>query len=338
MRSTKSRSWTDGGLLAPGGFLFRALGLEPVPAPPHVFALEPGRLRYGRFARHGAAVFGFEEQRSAELSGNLFSSGALAGALREPAELESAVGELLEGLSSPVEHASLVLPDAWLRLAFVETGDLPRGLDARDDVLRWKLKRILPVRVEDLRLDAVPALPLPAQQEPRRWLVGFALESLLGSLEAAFAAHGIWIGRVTNESLAVLPAVAGQIEGEATWCLVTVHRGGYTLLFARGDQPILHRFRSLDPALSREQHEELVVRDLRLTRAYFQEQLPEVPLAGVLLVSRDEEKERWLGWLTAELGEPAQAVGLRHLPITATHPLAWREIAPLLGAAAQEIP
>ena len=33
---------------------------------------------------------------------------------------------------------------------FIETAELPKAAQLRDEVLRWKLKRLVPFRVEDL--------------------------------------------------------------------------------------------------------------------------------------------------------------------------------------------
>jgi hypothetical protein len=335
VKSTRSRSWSDRGLLAPGRFLFRALGLQAVPAPPHVFALEAGRLRYGRFLRASGGTLEFEEQRAVELPAGLFPPGVLGSPAADAEELERALGTLLEGVSARVDQASLVLPDPWLRLAFVETGELPRRAQ-REEVLRWKLKRMLPVRIEDLRLEAVPAPTLPTQQEPRRWLVGFALESLLAQLETVFAARRVWLGRITNESLALLPALP-QLPNDNLLMVAKVHTGGYTLLFARRGEPILHRFKSLDPALPPDQLAALVQRDLRLTRAFLAEQLPGAVLGGILLAAAPEEQGRWQGWLEGELGEGVEPLERRHLPLRSSEALAWWQIAPLLGAAYQEI-
>jgi hypothetical protein len=338
VRSIKLPSWTEGSPLAPGSFLFRLLGLEPVAAPPHVFALDAEGLRYGRFGRQGGAGYVFEEQRAVALPAGVFHSGPLGGALREPEALGEAIEALLGGISGKVDHASLVLPDAWLRLAFLETNELPRGIKERDEVLRWRLKRTLPVRVEDLRLEAIPAATLPKQQEPQRWLLGFALEELIGPLEDAFAARHVWIGRIVNQSLALLPALAGPTPSDALWCLIKVHPDSYTLSFARGAELVLYRYRSLDPALPAPERGALVRRDLRLTRAFLEEQLPDEALSRVLLAAPREAEEHWLIWIESELGSPAEAVTERHLPVVTSQPLPWWELAPLLGAAYQEIP
>jgi len=92
----------------------------------------------------------------------------------------------------------LVVPDAWLRVSFSEITDVPRQAEARDEVLRWKLRRLVPFRVDELRVNAAEVAPLPVQEEPRRLLLGFGVEQLLAQIEDAFAAHHVHIGRIAD--------------------------------------------------------------------------------------------------------------------------------------------
>jgi hypothetical protein len=314
----------------------RVLGTGPVPPPPHVLAVEGRRLSYARIVGSSQA-YELRELRRVELPADVFASGLLGGPLREPALFAERVGALLGALSAPVHQASLVLPDAWLRVTFVEVGELPRAADAREEVVRWKLKRLLPFRVEDLRLAWAPAPPLPQQSEPQRLLVAYALESLLAQLEDAFAARGVWVGRITSESLALLPAVAPALDAAALGCLAVVHDAGYTLIFTRQGVPVLYRFRGFDAALGEDQRAASVARDLRLTRAFVAEQLPEAALARVLIAAPPTAVAAWQGWLAAGLGRSAEAVESLQLPLVAAERVAWNDVAPLLGAAREEV-
>ena len=190
MRSTKSPSSTRGNGLA---WWQKALGFEPVPAPPHVFGLDARSLRYGQFVRDRQG-FRLRGWREAALPPDAFHTGLLGGPLRDPAAFEALVGGLvrsIRGTPGGLKEASLVLPDAWLRVTFSEITDVPRQAEARDEVLRWKLRRLVPFRVDELRVGAVEVEPLPVQEEPRRLLLGFGVEQLLAQIEDAFAAHGV---------------------------------------------------------------------------------------------------------------------------------------------------
>jgi hypothetical protein len=314
------------------------LGLAPVPAPPHVFALTGARLRYAQLGRdrHG---FRCRALREAALPRDAFLSGLLGGPLRDPAAFQNTVGSLLRSVPGSVREASLVIPDAWLRVAFAESGDLPRTAEQRDEVLRWKLRRLVPFRVDELRVSAAEVPPLPAQEEPRRLLLGFAIEQLLAQIEDAFAAHGVRLGRISNASLSMLAALTSSRADELT-ALALVEETGYSLAFVRGGAPVLHRFKAFSGGLPDGPRTGFVIRDLKLTRNFLDEQLPGVPLARVLLAAPPEHEPVWVDLLAEGLGEPAAPLDGRHLPPLraeeGTVP-GWRELAPMLGAVRQEV-
>lgn len=347
MRSTKSPSSIE-----------RLLGLGPQPSPPNAFALDGGRLAYGRFGREPAG-WRFAEYHVEPLPPDAFQQGPLGGPLRDPAVFDAVLGRLLERFAQPVEEGALVLPDAWLRLAFAESGPLPDGPRERDEVLRWKLRRLVPFRVDELRLDAVEVTPLPAQDEPRRLLLGFAIDALLNQLEEAFERAGIRIGRLTSASLAALAALTVADEGAAgddglgLTALALVEGGGYTLVAARGGEPVLHRYKGLAGGVPAAARGDFVRRDLMLTRNFLAESLPGIRFERVLVAAPPEEEAAWVAWLGDGLGEPARALGPGELPILtgaaapvrgaaapvrgAVPGLEWRQVAPLLGSVRQEI-
>lgn len=333
MRSIKLPSWIE-----------RLAGLDPVPAPPHVFSLDERRLAYARLPRTGQGS-ALEEYRSVPLPEGTFQDSLLGGALREVQALEEALAQILDGLEEPVPEASLLLPDAWFRLAFSEIGDLPKDPAQREQVLRWKLKRLVPFRVEELRLQGVEVAPVENQEEPRRVLLAFALETLLARLEAIFSDAGIHLGRVDNLSLATLAAVQGARGPDQVLGVVLADTTGTTLLFARGAEPVLHRFKASEPDLPAEVRERRTLRDLRLTRTFLDERLPSASLSLVLLAQAPEETSPWQRWLEEGLQVPVAPLGEEYLtPLDVRLSRAqaeaadsWLEIAPMLGASRKEV-
>lgn len=313
------------------------MGTSPLPVPPHVFAIAPGRLDYGCFARSGGR-FQLTSYHSVELPADTFYEGILGGSIREPESFAKGLGEFVAGLGTPVKSASLVLPDAWLRLAFTEAGDLPRNGQAREDVLRWKLKRLVPFRVDELRIRGVEVTPLARQQEPRRLLLGFGAETLLGQLEAAFTAAEVRLGQITSASLSLLGAVAPSSREAGLDALALVTGDGYTLIFARGDEPVLHRHKSSGGDYAASSRAAMVLRDLKLTRTFLEQQLPDRRIGRVLVAAPAATEPEWVAWLTEGLGEEAEPLSWQHLPPfegVGEHPLF--EMAPLLGAANLEV-
>ena len=318
-------------------FARRLAGLGAVPPPPHVFALDERAVAYARIAPIAGGGHELRELRRLELPAGSFAPGLLGGPLRDPAPFSERLAALLGGLSATVDQASLVLPDSWLRVTFIEVGDLPRSVEAREEIVRWKAKRLLPFRVEDLRLGWSEVPALPQQAEPRRLLVAFALESLLAGLEEAFADRGVWLGRITAETLALLPAISPALAAVPLGGLANVHEAGYTLLFTRHGQPVLHRFRALEPGLGEAQRASTVARDLRLTRAFVAEQLPDQTLGRMVLAAPSQLAARWQGWLAEGLGRAGEPLEALQLPLTAAERVTWAEVAPLLGAAREEV-
>jgi type IV pilus assembly protein PilM len=311
----------------------RLAGLGPKPVPPHVFALDRRRVRYAGFAaeREGLRLADYRER---PLPPDTFVAGLLGESVRDGEGLARTIAELAGDLGAPVRDAALVLPDAWLRLAFAEVGDLPRAPQAREEVLRWKLRRLVPFRVDELRVAGSEVEPLASQAEPRRLLLGFALEQLLAQAEAAFGAAGVRLGLVANTSLALLGALRDR-PADGLDVVAQIDADGQSLLVARGDVPVLHRFRPAEDEPAGDGR--LVVRDLRLTRSFLSENLPGAELRRVLLLAPPGLVAPWLEWLSAGLGRPAAPLGLEHLRMAGDPGPAWSEAASLLGAACVEI-
>jgi hypothetical protein len=343
VRSIKSPLWSR-----------RLLGFAPLPSPPHVFALDAARLRYGQLVadRQGLRLRAF---RQLALPPDSFQSGLLGGPLRDPGAFRELVGGILEGVPGGVREASLVVPDAWLRVTYAECGDLPRGGAALDEVLRWKLRRLVPFRVDELRIGAAEVSPLPGQEEPRRLLMGFAIEQLLAQIEDAFLAHGVRLGQISNVSLSLLDAIPGtaasagtapsahaaRLRSSSFLALALVEEDGYTLIFARRGEPVLHRYKGTAGVAADTGPGGSVMRDLRLTRNFLDEHFPGSALETVLLLAPPPLEAVWLERLQQGLGRRAAMVdGAVLPPLRSDDYLAappWRELAPMTGAARRMI-
>lgn len=303
--------------------------------PPHVFAVGPDRIAYGRFERSGGG-FAVTSYHVRPLPPDTFIEGLLGGPLKEPTVFREVLADLLTALPAPVKGASLVLPDAWMRIAYAGGGDLPRDTAQRQEVLRWKLKRLVPFRVEELRVEGREVSPL-ADGEPRL-LLGFALESLVEQVEEAFDEAGIRLGHITNESLAALAAVAEADPSGGLNGVAVVSEDGYTLLFARGEEPLLYRYKGGLGDVAPAARPGLVVRDLRLTRSFLAEQLAGAEPGRVVLVSEPQVEAEWMAWLADGFGRSPERLAPAHLPSLQGAPnVDLAEMVPLLGAAAGEV-
>jgi len=83
-----------------------------------------------------------------------------------------------------------------------------------------------------------------------------------------------------------------------------------------------------------------VERDLRLTRAFVAEQLPDLVIGRVVVATADgnrDEARAWQEWLAAGLGRAGEPLEALRLPLASAERVGWMEVAPMLGAARQEV-
>ena len=315
----------------------RLLGLDPLPVPPHAFLVDGSRLLYGRFAQTDGR-FDFQEFHEVPLEPDSFLPGPLGGPVRDMEVLRAKIDALLESVTAPISDASLVLPDIWLRLSFTDLEEAPRNAAAAAEVMRWKLKKQVPFRVEELRLRGAPAPPLAGRDRGKRMLLGYAMDQLVRQLEEAFAARGVRIGLVVNASLALCEALGRQAgDGERLGC-VLAGKAGYSLFFTRGGEMTFHRFRAIGDLEAGNGDATLISRDLRLTRDFLGRETEERPPDGFVVAAPAGVEERWLEWVSRAF--EVETAGLRpaHLPLRGEVPLPrLTDIALLLGAACHQV-
>ena len=322
MRSTKLPLWTR-----------PLLGLTPVAVPPHVFSLEQERLRYARF-HPGARSLELREHVAVDLEPGLFADGPLAGAPRDPERLAEAISALTEDAATTVREASLILPDEWLRVAFAEAADVPPRGAQRDAVIRFKLRRLVPFRVEDLRVAAAETVGLNDEDE-RRLMLGFASEGLVAELEEAFRKLGIRIGSVSNQSLSLLNALHADLAGAEAGIFIHAQADSYRLMVTRRGEPVLHRHKTLGDG--RADDLDLVFRDLRLTGIFVANQMIARP-GEVIFVGPASTESAWEAALEKAFETPVRCLvrDWGEVPGTVTGVPA-DEAAVLLGAASRRV-
>jgi hypothetical protein len=311
--------------------------LAPAPVPPAVFVLDGTRLTYASFRRE-AGGFALREAQSAAIPPGTFADGALGGPLGNPEALAGAIETLVERLAAVPKRASLVLPDAWLRGLVAELGSLPEKPDLRQEVLRFRLKRLVPFRVEELRVEASPIESISAQEDPIRALIVFAAESVCGALERDFAAQGVRLGQITNGSLARLEALACAGRCETLTALASVERGGFTLVFARAGAPVLWRQKTFTDDLDDGDRAALLGTELRLTRTFLAERLGGQAPGAVYLAAPRAVEAYWTDILADGLERPVLSLAATHLPLAGEIPeAAASDLAALVGGAAREV-
>lgn len=326
MRSIKLPSWIE-----------TSLGLDPLASPPDVFLLTARHLSYAKISEKNG-VWEVSEYHSTELPFETFHRGILGGPVKDLSGFTQLVIDFVRGLSTPVHQASIILPDQWLRVAFTEAENLPKAPDQRDEVLRFKLKRVIPFRIEELRIRGSQVARLPSQDEGSRWLLGFGIEELLHGIDTAFEAAKVHLGAMTNQTLGIRESLAQSFEDVGLGALVVAHSNGYTQCFLQGGEPVLFRYKALDFRLPAAQLERVVRRDLRLTKGFMRDHFPRLDMGRLVFVGPAEVEETWSHWASEELEHRVDnAAGLAPAIRVQQPTLYWPELLAMLGASMKEI-
>lgn len=169
--------------------------------------------------------------------------GIITAAFDEP-NIESS-DELIEVISRTAEAAglskkkrwSVALPDTTARSFVITLESKPNGRRELNEILNWKIERVVATPVSELRVTRQRISPVSGQE---RYLVTVARDEVLSQYETIFEALR-W-----NAGL-VLP----RHIGEAQWLvwdnspgdkmLVSANRKGFTSMVVRNGEPVLVR-------------------------------------------------------------------------------------------------
>jgi Tfp pilus assembly PilM family ATPase len=131
-------------------------------------------------------------------------------------------------------------------------------------VVRWSLKRTLPIAPEQLR---VTYSVLSREGSAAKVLVLSALEATLSSLEKAFAAQGLEIVLIEPLGLNIWNAITTrEAETTADRLFLYVRDTDFTTAVFRGAQPLFIRSRNLSA-------ERTVEQEIRLSASYLRDAL-----------------------------------------------------------------
>ena len=165
-----------------------------------------------------------------------------------------------------VRRTCVTIPDAWARTLTLDFDVLPSGRRERSDMVNWKIKKLLPGRVEDLE---IVFSEIPKTGEGIRLLVSAAPRDTIRSIESAFGAVGIRVGLLSTSTLAFFNGFDDRLSRSAGGDYLLLHRSGRTssLLIARNGHPLFYR----QKAATEEGTDD--AQELRLSLSYYAETL-----------------------------------------------------------------
>lgn len=260
--------------------------------------------------------------RALPLPEGLVRPSAVQPNVSDPAALADAVRRLFDGLPTP-RGVALVLPDAVAKVTVLDLEALPRARREALELVRFRLKKSVPYRIEEAQVDFAPC---GAAAGRVRLLSAVAHRPVIEQYAQAVEALGTQAGLVTLSTLALCagagrPASAG--EGDALLANLTPQ--ALTLAVFRGGEILMFRSKTLPGpgeagAAARRQ---AARREWQATVAYYQERLDGKGFARATA--------RLIGWQPSDLLSPEECARLERVGIEG-----WAEPAPEVARAAHD--
>ena len=267
--------------------------------PPDVIVLDSDALVHARIGR-GVKNPQIVQAKSYRLAADTFTPSVVTPELTTEAGLAEAVRRM-KAETGRWSKASLLLPDSWFRMNILEIPSLPEKNNEADAMIRWSLKRTMPLEGSQLRL-AYEVLSREASGA--RVLAVSAVEKTLAALERVFDAAGIEIVLVEPVGLNIWNAVA--VRETATTgdrIFFYVRDQDFTTAVFRGGAPLFIRSRNLNAQRTLSQ-------ELKLSASYLRDTLGTETFEGCYLCG-NELAEGLAQEIAAEFSAPVRVVELR---------------------------
>jgi hypothetical protein len=167
---------------------------------------------------------------------------------------------------------SLLLPDRVAKLTFVELEQEPGSIAETTELIRWKLKRSTPFRVEDGRIsfEAFPGNGVT------HCLVSLVHEQVVQQFEEIVGELGYEAGLIDVSSLNLWNLVEAALPAEEAVLLLNITEDSGSALVARGGRPVFIRCKS--PAGMEALSFEEFRTELHPTLLYYQDRLGGEPI------------------------------------------------------------
>ncbi|HEY0155761.1 MAG TPA: hypothetical protein VGF28_00560 [Thermoanaerobaculia bacterium] len=229
--------------------------------PPDVLVLDTDAVVHARFGR-GKTNPRLVQTKAYRLGTGTFTPSLVTPQLANEGNFAETIRRM-RNETGRWDKASLLLPDSWFRINIVDLPTLPSKADDALDVVRWSLKRTLPIPPEQLR---VAYTVLSRAGEGAKVLVLSALEATLAAVEKVLGAAGVEVVLVEPLGLNIWNAITvREAETTADRLFLYVRETDFTTAVFRGSQPLFIRSRNISGERSVEQEIRLSANYLRDT-------------------------------------------------------------------------
>ena len=227
--------------------------------PPDVVVLDSDSLIHARVGR-GRKEMQILQAKSYPLRDDIFVPGVVTPALQN----EALFAEVLRRMKLETgrwDKVSLLLPDGWFRMNIIELQSVPERASEAAEVIRWSLRRTMPIDPSALRLSYEVL-----GRTPPRVLAVSAVEATIAAIERLFEAAGIEVILIEPAGLSIWNAITSR-EAPTTRDRIFfyIREHDFTTAVFRGPQPLFIRSRNLNGERTLQQEIKLSATYLRDT-------------------------------------------------------------------------
>lgn len=260
------------------------------PYPPDVLVLDSDALVHARIVK-GKRGLHIQQAKSYRLAEDAFAPGVVTPQVSNEASIAEALRRMkLE--TGRWDKASLLLPDSWFRINILDLAALPENPNEAQEILRWSLKRTMPIDAASLRL-AYEVISRGAQVKV---LVISAVEKTLVDLERLFGAAGIDLVLIEPIGLNIWNAITFREPATTRDRLFFyIREHDFTTAAFRGAQPLFIRSRNLNGERS-------LAQEIKLSASYLRDTLQTAEIENCYLAGNNVD-----GALSATIAEEFQA-------------------------------
>jgi len=265
--------------------------------PPDVIVLDTDSLIHVRVGR-GRKEMQILQAKRYPLRDDVFAPGVVTPELRNEALLADTIRRMkLE--TGRWDKVSLLLPDSWFRMNIIELQSLPERANEAAEVIRWSLRRTMPVDPSELRLSYEVLT-----RTPPRVLAVSAVEATISAIEHQFEAAGIEVILIEPAGLNVWNAITAR-EAATTRDRIFfyIREHDFTTAVFRGAQPLFIRSRNLNGERTLEQ-------EIRLSATYLRDTLQTTSVEKCYVAGNGINGEV-TGTIGSEFSAPVVKVALR---------------------------
>jgi type IV pilus assembly protein PilM len=215
--------------------------LDAVPHPPVVLEIAATHVAAARWGRTIGQLVASAVEPLPE--GAIVPSATQANIVNAGA-LSSSIRSVLARVPAEGQHVALLVPDPVIRVFILPFDTFPRRADEALQLLRWRLKKILPFDAEE----AVISWRRQQNREGKPEIVtAVARQKIIREYEAAMEEHGVLAGVVQSSTLATLPI----LDTEDATLLARMGGRNLTTVIVRGETLCVYRSSELGTGTGR---------------------------------------------------------------------------------------